>query len=107
VLRIWINIFWKLKFDFHRCEEVVLRRASADGNLEVVKYVIERGANVNVREGSPLRSAALAGHYEIVKYLVEKGSIISPKVYEFSKKNGHCHIADYLDKHFIYKKLEV
>ena len=96
-----------LKFDFHQEEEVVLRRASACGHLEIVKYVVERGADVNVRQGSPLRSAALEGHHEIVKYLVENGSIISPKAYEFAKKNKHYHIADCLDKHFLYKKLEV
>ena len=96
-----------LKFDFHQSEEVVLRRASACGHLDIVKYVVERGANVNVREGSPLRSASLEGRYEIVKYLVEKGSFISPKAYEFAKKHKHYHIADYLDKHFVYKKLEV
>ena len=96
-----------LHFDFHKGKEVVLRRASASGHLDIVKYVVERGANVNINQGSPLRSAALEGHYEIVKYLVEKGSIISPKAYEFAKKHRHYHIADYLDKHFVYKKLEL
>jgi hypothetical protein len=96
-----------LKLDFHNREEIVLRNASASGHLDIVKYVVERGADVNINQGSPLRSAALEGHFEIVKYLVEKGSIISPKGYEFAKKNRHYHIADYLDKHFVYKKLEV
>ena len=96
-----------LKLDFHQSEEVVLRRASVCGHLDIVKYVVERGADINVRQGSPLRSAALEGHYEIIKYLVEKGSIISPKAFEFAQKRKHYHIADYLDKHFVYKKLEV
>ena len=96
-----------LKFDFHQGEEVVLRWASAAGHLDIVKYVVERGANINIREGSPLRSAAVGGHYEVVKYLVENGSIISPKGYEFALAKKHFLIAHYLDKHFIYKKLEV
>ena len=96
-----------LKFNFHDGEEVVLRRASSGGHLDIVKYVVERGANINIREGSPLRSAAVEGHYEVVKYLVENGSIISPKAYEFALAKKHFSIAHYLDKHFTYKKLEV
>ena len=96
-----------LKLVFHQIEEVVLRKASAAGHLDIVKYVVEKGSDVNIRQGSPLRSAALEGHYEVVKYLVENGSIISPKAYEFALKNKYYSTAHYLDKHFIYKKLEV
>jgi hypothetical protein len=55
--------------------ESVLRIASRYGHLEMVKYLISEGANVNDNiNHTPILGAAQHGHLEIVKYLISKGS---------------------------------
>lgn len=60
--------------------------ASKEGNLEIVKYLISKGANVNdkviageIGGFTALMSASAAGHTEIVKYLILKGADINAK----------------------------
>lgn len=51
--------------------------AAAAGHLDVVSYLLEKGANVNATtktNSTPLRAACFDGHFEIVKYLVEHNS---------------------------------
>jgi len=48
--------------------------------MEVVKILVENGANVNFlteTKSSPLRAACYSGHLNIVKYLVEHGADIN------------------------------
>ena len=57
-----------------------LRNAAARGHLEIVKLLLERGADPNLPEegiaprGHALYSAVYGGHYEIAKLLLEKGA---------------------------------
>ena len=57
-----------------------LRNAAARGHFDIVKLLVERGADVNLPEehiapkGHALYSAVYHGHYEIAKYLLEKGA---------------------------------
>ena len=56
-----------------------LHRASGFGQVETVKFLIEKGANVNIgNEASqtPLCYAAGSGHAEIVKVLLENGAYV-------------------------------
>ena len=46
-----------------------LRSAVASGNIEGVKYLVEKGADIR----GALPHAAASGNIEVVKYLVEKG----------------------------------
>ncbi|PCI09756.1 MAG: hypothetical protein COB73_04925, partial [Flavobacteriaceae bacterium] len=51
-----------------------LIRASIDGDLEIVKFLVEQGANINYQNNygwTALISASRNGHLEIVKFLVE------------------------------------
>lgn len=63
-----------------------LKNAAARGHIEIVKLLLERGANPNLREegiaphGHALYSAVYNGHYEIAKLLLEKGSYPNPPV---------------------------
>jgi ankyrin repeat protein len=63
-----------------------LKNAAAKGHLEIVKLLLERGADPNLPEegiapnGHALYSAVYNGHHEIAKLLLEKGAYPSPAV---------------------------
>lgn len=58
--------------------------AAGSGHTEIVKLLMERGADVNLRgdEGmTALFAATAAGHTEIVKLFIDKGADVNAKVY--------------------------
>ena len=61
----------------------VLIWASDKGYLEIVKLLLEKGAQVDVKTtdtgGTPLFLASFQGHTEIVKLLLEKGAQVDVK----------------------------
>lgn len=66
--------------------ETALMRACANGKLEIVKYLISKGADVNAKitvgqhKGlTALIGASFGGYLEVVKYLVSKGADINAK----------------------------
>lgn len=63
------------------------------GHLEVVKLLLERGANVNVSDrfynATPITWALNKDHLEIVMFLLEKGAQNSPRVLNMGIEKGH------------------
>jgi len=63
-----------------------LKNAAARGHTEIVKLLLERGADPNLPEegiapqGHALYSAVYNGHYEIAKLLLERGAFPNPPV---------------------------
>jgi len=63
-----------------------LKNAAVGGHLEIVKLLLEHGANPNLPEegivphGHALYSAVYHGHYEIARLLLERGAYPSPPV---------------------------
>ena len=55
---------------------LVLIYSSEYGNFELVKFAIEKGADVNSGRSYSLRYAILNNHLEIAKYLIENGADI-------------------------------
>ena len=51
-----------------------IRLAAENGHLEMVKYLVSQGANVNAQNDYADRRAAHYGHLETVKYLVSQGA---------------------------------
>src|SRR5262245_3804551 len=56
-----------------------LCRACDGGHLDVVRYLHENGVALNVRDNEPLCRAAAAGHLQLVRYLHEQGADISAR----------------------------
>ena len=63
-----------------------LRNAAAKGHLEIVKVLLERGADPNLPEegiapqGHALYAAVYNGHFEIARLLLESGAFPNPEV---------------------------
>ena len=73
-------------------------------SLEMVKYLVEHGADVNERDyDTPLMRASECGNLNIVKYLVECGAKIETPVCDSALKHAiehhHLDIVKYLLKH--------
>ena len=62
--------------DVHSSNDYAVRTASQKGYLEIVKYLVENGANIHADNDRAFLSAIQHGHFEVVKYLVEKGANI-------------------------------
>lgn len=65
---------------YYACSGTAIRNAASAGHFEIVKLLLERGADPNLPEegiaprGHALYSAATNGHFEIVKLLLEHGA---------------------------------
>lgn len=74
-----------------------LRYAAKSGNLEMVQYLVERGADPRTNEYHPVRAAIRTGDLAIVKYFMEMGPGISlNKALSIACARGKLHIMDYL-----------
>jgi len=53
-----------------------LHQASIDGNIKMIKYLLEKGADINVTDNEGwncLHASASCGYVEIARYLVDQG----------------------------------
>ena len=91
----------------------MVSKAAYNGNLEMVKILLQYGADVNAENSigwSPLHMAAHQGKLEIVKFLVQNGSYVKDKLnrtplspLDYASLKGHEDIVKYLENQ---KKVE-
>lgn len=55
-------------------KNIALENASSRGYLDMVEFLIEKGAYVKVNDNICLKVACVKGHLEVVKLLIEKGA---------------------------------
>ncbi|KAF7510671.1 hypothetical protein GJ744_006037 [Endocarpon pusillum] len=79
--------------------------ASAEGHEQIVRLLIEKGANVNAqggRCGSALQAASLHGYEQIVQLLIEKGANVNAQggtygsILQAASSGGHKQIVQLL-----------
>ena len=80
-----------------------LHDAAERGELDIVKYLVSQGANVNAKNNCgeiPLHSAAESNYIEMAKYLVSKGAYINTRnkygTTPLHGAAGHLDIVKYL-----------
>jgi uncharacterized protein len=93
---------------FAKDQGQALIEAAKQGDLERVRELLDKGADVNARninDMTVLISAARGGNLEIVKLLLEKGSDINARAsngftaMKQASKEGHTQIVELLKAH--------
>jgi hypothetical protein len=86
--------------------QTLLHSAAESGNLDLVRYIVEQGVDVNAEADGgqrPIQCAVSYGHLEIVKYLVSRGADTQVKD---EGGNSLLHIAAYHNNDpFLFKYL--
>lgn len=75
--------------------EMLCVKASRRGYLDIVRFFIRKGANLEFRNSDALCSAAENGHYAVVEYLVRKGARINAAhdyAFRWAAINGYLEI---------------
>jgi len=73
-------------------QHYALGSASYYGHLEVVKLLIDYGANIKIDNNRAVRYASMMGHYDVVKLLIENDADIYAKdnaAVKYASQNGH------------------
>ncbi len=74
-----------------------LAPAAAYDRLGIVKYILDAGADIHYYDDLALYSAATEGNYEMVKYLVSRGATVSNDQVVTAISHKHKSVANYLD----------
>ena len=75
------------------------------GFLEVADFLIKAGANIELGASTPLMESAQEGHIELTKYLLQNGADVNAQsgtgdtALTYACENGHTDVSDLLLKY--------
>ena len=75
--------------DVHALEDFSLRQSSRKGHLEVVKLLLEKGADVHALDDLSLITASNNGHTEVVRLLLENDANVHADVDEALRRSTY------------------
>ena len=79
-------------------DNTALHKAAGGGHIEVVRFLVENGADVNARDkgdDTALHDAAFEGHIEVVRFLLENGADVTGALHEAADR-GHLEVMRFL-----------
>ena len=82
-----------------KCQYSLLHTASQEGNINVVKFLIQHKVNISSKTGTnntAIQLAAANGHLETVKILKEAGGILDGIALHHSAAGGHRDVVQFL-----------
>ena len=85
-----------------------LIQASKSGNLDLVKELISKGADIHVGYDLALRWASENGHLEVVKFLVREGAdihAVNEQSLRLARSCGYLEVANYLEGRIVRENL--
>ncbi len=88
---------WPSDYNYNKVRG--LQSASALGNLTVVKYLIEQGADIHADNNAALRYATYNGHLPVVRFLVENKADIYDPVLRHACWGCHLPVIEFLVEH--------
>ena len=68
--------------NIHSNDDEPLRNACENGNLEIVRLLLDKCGDIHALNDEPLRKACKNGHLEIVRLLLDKGASVNAQNYE-------------------------
>ena len=77
----------------------ILIKSAENGFLLGVKYALENGADVHVKDDDALRWSSYSGHYDVVKLLLDNGADVhanKDQALRWAANNGHYNIVKLL-----------
>ncbi len=89
-----------IKLDITKDVDLALLWAAGRGQLDVVEYLFEQGANVHIYGAWALQWAAEYGHLAVVRCLVEQGADIHDEenlAIQLAASQGHKDVVEYLN----------
>ena len=87
--------------------DFAIRTAAHNGHLEIVIYLVEKGADFRILDDYAVCVAAVNGHLEVVKYLISKGANIRAK-HDFSIRYcTHFEVLKYIMELFLKEGIDI
>ena len=90
-----IKKFLQKGVDVNTCNGILLRKMCDRGNIKMVKYLLDNNARIDYFYHAPLAIASLQGNLEIVKLLLEKEAdptLLDSKAVVMAIQNGHTEV---------------
>jgi ankyrin repeat protein len=85
------NIIAKYIID-QKTINLYLQYASMNGNLNVIKYLCQNGAEITADDNEAVFQAYIYNHQNVIKYLCQNGAVLGKRAYDdFILNNQHLY----------------